>query len=251
MQLTHILCYPLSRLSGASAWEERWGTARSYMGSTRNYWCQENTAGEMKWCISNSLEGFFPQLVFFWKGYDQKNRALGYVEEDQGVIPIGQQVFGLLFEAGSVNRYFLVETPSPVKGIWYKASLVCMSAVIGEFLSEKHSAATFLVLPGLWVLTCCSLLGVAASGKMGALCSSPNTPLGDNFFQGCENMETEQWADAHNKGQTSPCSDTKEWFTYFYFICASGPIYFWAWKNLTLNTCTWARRHQGQAVKAN
>lgn len=71
LQLTHILCYPLSRLSGASAWgEERWGTARSYVGSTRNYWCQGNTVGEMKWCISNSL-------FFLWKDYDQKNRALG------------------------------------------------------------------------------------------------------------------------------------------------------------------------------
>lgn len=83
--------------------------------------------------------------------------------EDQSVVPIEEQVFGLLFEAESANGYFLMEILCPVKGIWYKAALFCRSAVIGEFLSGKHSAAIFAVLPGLWVLTCCSFLGVAAS----------------------------------------------------------------------------------------
>lgn len=60
LQLTCILCYPLSRLSAASAWgEERWGTARSYMRSTRNYWCQGNTAGETKVVHFQQLGGVF------------------------------------------------------------------------------------------------------------------------------------------------------------------------------------------------
>lgn len=48
------------------------------------------------------------------------NRALGCVGAGQSVIPIGEQVFGLLFEAGSVNGCFLMETPCPLEEIWYK-----------------------------------------------------------------------------------------------------------------------------------
>lgn len=50
------------------------------------------------------------------------NRALGCVGAGQSVIPIGEQVFGLLFEAGSFNGCFLMETPCPLEEIWYKVS---------------------------------------------------------------------------------------------------------------------------------
>lgn len=82
----------------------------------------------------------------------------------QGKARVLFQVFGLHFEARALSEYFLMETLCPAKGIWYKVSLVWRSAVSGEFLSGKRSAAIFVVLPGLWVLTCCSFLGVPTSG---------------------------------------------------------------------------------------